>query len=87
MPFHIYQKLETMIPLDSLSMLRYFQENNFLHNTTPTSQQPTPVLLHIIDLPALEGLSIYCMELTMNLRYHPKSWDLTDIFLGLQFPT
>ena len=83
MPFHIYQRLETTISLDNLSMLRYFKGYIFLHNATPTAPHPPPVPLHIIDLPALEGLSIHCMELTMNLRYHPKSWDrLTDICFG-----
>jgi hypothetical protein len=80
MPFYIYQKLETTIPLDNLSMLRYLKGNIHFHDATPIAPQPTPVPLHIIDLPALEGLSIYCMQLTMNLRHHPNSWDrLTDI--------
>jgi hypothetical protein len=83
MAFHIYQKLETKIPLDNLSMLRYFKGYIYLNNATPTAPQPTPVALHIIDLPALKGLSVHCMELTMNLRHHPKSWDrLTDICFG-----
>jgi len=80
MPFHIYQKLETTIPLDNLSMLRYFKGNILFHDDIPTPPQPTPVPLHIIHLPALEGLSISCTQLTMNLRHHPSSWDrLTDI--------
>ena len=81
MPFYIYQKLETTIPLENLSMLRYFKGNILLHGAhTPTAPHPTPVPLHIIDLPALEGLSITCTQLTMNLRHYPSSWDrLTDI--------
>jgi len=80
MPFHIYQKLETTIPLDNLSMLRYFKGNILLHDDTPTPPQPALIPLHIIELPAVEGLSISCMQLTMNLYRYPKSWDrLTDI--------
>ena len=80
MPFHIYQKLETKIPLDNLSMLRDFKGNIFFQGASPLAPQPTPAPLHIIDLPALEGLSIFCTQLTMNLRYHPRSWDrLTNI--------
>jgi len=61
-------------------MLRYFKGNIFHYGATPTAPHPTPVPLHIIDLPALEGLSITCAHLTMNLRHYPSSWDrLTDI--------
>ena len=78
MPFHIYQKLETKIPLDNLSMLRYFKGTIFLHSYTPP--QPALILLHIIELPTLEMLSISCTQLTMNLHHYPNSWDrLTDI--------
>jgi hypothetical protein len=80
MPFHIYRKLETMIPLDNLSMLRYFKGNILLHGATPTAPHPTLIPLHIIDLPALEALSISCIQLTTNLHHYPNSWDrLTDI--------
>ena len=79
-PFYIYQKLETTIPLDNLSMLRYFKGNILLHGATPTAPHPTLIPLHIIDLPALKGLSITCTQLTMNLRHYPTAWDrLTDI--------
>ena len=77
-PFHIYRKLETKIPLDNLSMLRYFKGTIFLHSYTPP--QPALIPLHIIELPALEALSISCIQLTMNLYLYPNSWDrLTDI--------
>ena len=79
MPYHIYQKLEAKIPLDNLSMLRYFKGNIFLHSYTP-APQPTLIPLHIIELPALEALSISCLQLTMNLYRYPYSWGrLTDI--------
>jgi hypothetical protein len=78
MPFHIYQKLERKIHLDDLSMLQYFRGNIFLHSSTPP--QPTLIPLHIIELPALEALSISCIQLTMNLYRYSNSWDrLTDI--------
>jgi len=79
MPFHIYQKLETQISLDNLSMLRYFKGNIFLQTSSPTPQSNL-VPLHIIELPELEALSISCIQITMNLRHYPNSWDrLTDI--------
>jgi len=77
-PFHIYRKLEAKIPLDNLSMLRYFKGTIFLHSYTPP--QPALIPLRIIELPALEALSISCIQLTMNLLLYPNSWDrLTDI--------
>jgi len=79
MPHHIYQKLETKIPLDSLSTLRSFEGNIFFPSATP-GPQPTLVPLHIIELPTLKALSISCPQITLNLPNHPNSWGrLTDI--------
>ena len=81
MPFNIYQKLETRLPFDSLSMLRGFKGNIFFEDyTSPGSAEPTMVPLHIIELPTLETLSINCQQLTINLGRYQNSWDrLTDI--------
>ena len=79
MPFHLYEKLETQIPLQSLSMLRSFQGNILSHLVTPPTPEPTLIPLHIVELPTLEALSIDCPQFTMNLR-HRNRWDrLTHI--------
>ncbi|KIM41451.1 hypothetical protein M413DRAFT_445447 [Hebeloma cylindrosporum] len=76
MPFHIYQKLETQIPLDNLSMLRHFTGIIHVHSST----QPTLIPLHIIELPSLETLSLNCLQLTIHLGHYQNSWNrLTDI--------
>ena len=42
MPFHLYEKLETQIPLQSLSMLRSFQGNILSHLVTPPNTRANP---------------------------------------------
>ena len=80
MPFHLYEKLETQIPLQSLSMLRSFQGNILSHLVTPPTPEPTLIPLHIVELPTLEALSIDCPQFTMNLFRHRNRWDrLTHI--------
>jgi len=75
MPLDIYQRLQTKIPLDRLSMLRGFKGNMYYQDSTPTMVPP-----YIIALPTLESLSVNCQQLTMNLSRYRKSWDrLTDI--------
>ena len=75
MPLEIYQRLQTKIPLDRLSMLRGFKGNIYSQDSTPTM-----VPLHIIELPTLESLSVNCHQLTINLSRYRNSWErLTDI--------
>jgi len=80
LPLDIYQKLETNIPLDSLSMLRGFKGNIFFQDSTPLVGEPTMIPLQIIELPALEALSINCLQLTLNISRYRNSWNrLTEI--------
>ena len=77
MPLDMYQKLETNIPPNSLSMLRSF--NGYIFFPAPGPERIL-IPLRIIELPTLEALSIACPQVTMNLFHHRNSWDrLTDI--------
>jgi hypothetical protein len=54
MPLSIYRKLETKIPIDSLSRLQGFT-GNILSPGPPPGAPPTLTLLHNIELPSLES--------------------------------
>jgi hypothetical protein len=74
MPFSIYQKLETKIPLDRLSRLQSFT-GNISSPGPPQGVAPTPTPLHIIELPSLKKLSLNCLQLTINLGHYRNSWN------------
>ncbi|KIM41437.1 hypothetical protein M413DRAFT_27789 [Hebeloma cylindrosporum] len=77
MPSHIYQKLETILALDNLTMLPYTKGDTPLSSPISLTSPPP---FHIIELPELKALSISWRELSRSLGHYPNSWHrLTDI--------
>ena len=82
MPLSIYRRLETRVPLHSLSMLQSFT-GNILSPGPPLGAASTPIPLHIIELPSLEALSLNFLQFTINLGRYRNSWKhLTNICFG-----
>jgi len=79
MPLSVYRRLETRVPLHSLSMLQSFT-GNILAPGPPLGAAFTPMPLHIIELPSLEALSLNFLQFTINLGRYRNSWNhLTNI--------